>query len=1036
MEEIGRGSFATVYKAVHVVSSHGSILASPTEETSMNSLQHHHCSSRQRHVANISQSQQKEKTLVAIKSVNLSKLNKKLKDNLTSEITILKGLHHPHIVALIDCKESSQHIHLVMEYVALGDLSYFIKKRDTIKDNPMVSDMMVKYPNPRVGGLNEVVVRHFLKQLASALQFLRVRNLIHRDVKPQNLLLNPSPHYFAKEKPSVMPYLASNDSLVPVCGIPSLPMLKIADFGFARSLPSTSLAETLCGSPLYMAPEILRYEKYDAKADLWSVGTVLYEMMTGKPPFRASNHVELLRRIEKGEDKIKFGDDVLVSDGMKKIVRSLLKRDPKERMSFPDFFANSVIVDEIPGLAPEDRPLEKAASSPAKEIDRRKSSQTDPTGLAPRANKNSPRGPYSESPRSFPQDHIPDNAKVPARQSTGPSSRPDTPRRNTGEDLQRQASDEDRKESRSPERPSLPSHATAPGRQELLHQNPQPAAVVMDRQASRTATPPTPSLIREQWQDREREQAIRRQEEMERERVAQDIAFERDYVVVEKKAVEVNALADELEASPRLHRVVLNQALSPQSGAMVRRATTQGTPASTTGAQTSASRAVQIASGRPRTDVLHHRQSSYERRYGPSPTSTTSAISKALNMASGRLFGVGFSPPISLGRGGRSPPIGYSPFPAYPSAQGSLVLVGDNAKPIAVDEDTKLVQSIEEVATRSDVVYGFAEVKYRQLIPTLPSAQTGLGLRRASLDARASEDGPSGGDYGLTVEATVIVSEEALVLYVKALSLLAKSMDIAGGWWARKNHGEVLGDSIPPRSTAGMMSPATGNRMNNVVQWVRSRFNEVLEKAELVRLRLIDSQKRLPMDHPSHPSNQSATTASSGGMGTSVDHVVVSSGVTAEKLMYDRALEMSRSAAIHELTGEDLPGCEISYVTAIRMLEAILENDDDLGLGKVGSSSVDKDAKSAKEDESPINGMEAEDRKTVKNRKCFLENILASHVQADIYTVVSSIRARLTALKKKLQVIQKRASAPAIGSPARGLTPRPIIPAIATTPPK
>jgi serine/threonine-protein kinase ULK/ATG1 len=322
------------------------------------------------------------------------------------------------------------------------------------------------------------------------------------------------------------------------------------------------------------------------------------------------------------------------------------------------------------------------------------------------------------------------------------------------------------------------------------------------------------------------------------------------------------------------------------------------------------------------------------------------------------------------------------------------------------------------------------------LIPTLPSAQTGLGLRRASLDARASEDGPSGGDYGLTVEATVIVSEEALVLYVKALSLLAKSMDIAGGWWARKNHGEVLGDSIPPRSTAGMMSPATGNRMNNVVQWVRSRFNEVLEKAELVRLRLIDSQKRLPMDHPSHPSNQSATTASSGGMGTSVDHVVVSSGVTAEKLMYDRALEMSRSAAIHELTGEDLPGCEISYVTAIRMLEAILENDDDLGLGKVGSSSVDKDAKSAKEDESPINGMEAEDRKTVKNRKCFLENILASHVQADIYTVVSSIRARLTALKKKLQVIQKRASAPAIGSPARGLTPRPIIPAIATTPPK
>jgi serine/threonine-protein kinase ULK/ATG1 len=104
-------------------------------------------------------------------------------------------------------------------------------------------------------------------------------------------------------------------------------------------------------------------------------------------------------------------------------------------------------------------------------------------------------------------------------------------------------------------------------------------------------------------------------------------------------------------------------------------------------------------------------------------------------------------------------------------------------------------------------------------------------------------------------------------------------------------------------------------------------------------------------------------------MGTSVDHVVVSSGVTAEKLMYDRALEMSRSAAINELTGEDLPGCEISYVTAIRMLEAILENDDDLGLVKVAGTSNEKDAKSNKDGESPINGMEAEDRKTVRNCK-------------------------------------------------------------------
>jgi len=133
-------------------------------------------------------------------------------------------------------------------------------------------------------------------------------------------------------------------------------MLKIADFGFARSLPATSLAETLCGSPLYMAPEILRYEKYDAKADLWSVGTVLYEMVVGRPPFRATNHVELLRKIEKGEDRIRFPEENPASDDIKKLIRGLLKRNPVERLNFPDFFNNNVINNPIPGLVAEDIP--------------------------------------------------------------------------------------------------------------------------------------------------------------------------------------------------------------------------------------------------------------------------------------------------------------------------------------------------------------------------------------------------------------------------------------------------------------------------------------------------------------------------------------------------------------------------------------------------------------------------------------------------------------------------------------------------------
>lgn len=132
-------------------------------------------------------------------------------------------------------------------------------------------------------------------------------------------------------------------------------MLKVADFGFARSLPAAALAETLCGSPLYMAPEILRYEKYDAKADLWSVGALLFEMAVGKPPFKALNHIELLKKIERNDDRIRFPDEEPLSrdemedysdiknappvaPDIKELIRKLLKKRPVMRMSFNEFF--------------------------------------------------------------------------------------------------------------------------------------------------------------------------------------------------------------------------------------------------------------------------------------------------------------------------------------------------------------------------------------------------------------------------------------------------------------------------------------------------------------------------------------------------------------------------------------------------------------------------------------------------------------------------------------------------------------------------
>ncbi|RDL41406.1 Pkinase-domain-containing protein [Venustampulla echinocandica] len=912
-DEIGKGSFATVYRGTHKATG----------------------------------------ALVAIKSVNLLKLNKKLKDNLYCEIEILKGLHHPHIVALIDCRESSSHIHLVMEYCELGDLSYFIKKRDKLADNPALKDMVRKYPMPPAGGLNEVIVRHFLKQLASAMEFLRDRNFIHRDVKPQNLLLLPSPQYIEKSKDPPLIMSASEKALVPMVGLTSLPMLKIADFGFARSLPSTSLAETLCGSPLYMAPEILRYEKYDAKADLWSVGTVLYEMMTGRPPFRATNHVELLRKIEQSEDHIRFPREAVVSSGMKDLIKALLKRTPVERIEFDNFFNHLVVKEPIPGLVGDDRPSEIRAPSKGDEasISRTPSTRTDRRQVL----KTEVPAP-SSSPRERPT--VPSSRALsdPTRQVSGPPPRhapqPPTPREQ--------------------KRPSIIPSATAPN----------PEYVPSGRPLSRTFNPAGKGqrggLSAQSSTDDVPKHESATADSQTREAIAeaeQAVRDAREYVLVEKRAVEVNAFADEMAANPRLQGGARQTATS-KGGQIARRATTQGVPSSTTGAvPASPSRAVQIAQGKPRQEAVP-RRNSVGKSYG-SP-SATSAIAKALHGASVRVFGVGWSPHL-IGKG-MSPPQLYSPFPAYPAPHGTIGLLGDGRPSGPVDEDQKAVNIIEESATRSDVVYGFAEVKYKQLIPLAPSMDHGLGGPPDKSSDSIHED------EGLTVEAVVVLSEEALVLYVKALSLLAKSMDIAGAWWTRKSRGEIVGGSHRAESAT---SVAAGNRINSAVQWVRSRFNEVLEKAEFVRLKLIEAQKQLPEDHPGHPSNHTSSSRIAGA--SSTDGVVLSSGISAEKLMYDRAIEMSRTAAINEIANEDLSGCEISYITALRMLEAVLENDDVIPQIRRSSGGSERDIQ--QESDAAINGIKVEDREAVQK-------------------VTSMIRTRLTTLRKKMAMIAKHQSLP------------------------
>ncbi|XP_011196261.1 serine/threonine-protein kinase unc-51 isoform X1 [Zeugodacus cucurbitae] len=237
---------------------------------------------------------------VAIKCITKKGLIK-TQNLLGKEIKILKELtelHHENVVALLDCKESQDCVNLVMEYCNGGDLADYL----TVK-----------------GTLSEDTVRLFLIQLAGAMRALYTKGIVHRDLKPQNILLS---HNYGKTLPA-----------------PSKITLKIADFGFARFLNEGVMAATLCGSPMYMAPEVIMSLQYDAKADLWSLGTIVYQCLTGKAPFFAQTPNELKGYYEKNANlapKIPSG----VSPDLRELLLCLLRRNAKDRISFESFFSH------------------------------------------------------------------------------------------------------------------------------------------------------------------------------------------------------------------------------------------------------------------------------------------------------------------------------------------------------------------------------------------------------------------------------------------------------------------------------------------------------------------------------------------------------------------------------------------------------------------------------------------------------------------------------------------------------------------------
>lgn len=232
-----------------------------------------------------------DKSTVAIKVVNRLKMDKAHEDALRYEMNLMKSLDHKNIVRAFDFFEEKENFFVVMELIKGGELF----------------DRIVKKTFYHEGEASQLA-----RVLLGAIKYLHDQNIVHRDLKPENLLLL-SP---------------DNDSDV-----------KVVDFGFAVRTEGCTLTQH-CGTPGYIAPEILRNELYGKSVDMWSFGVILYILLGGYPPFYDKSNQMLYRKIMKGAYQFHTEYWSEVSDGAKDLIRKLLVLDPKTRLTVDQALAH------------------------------------------------------------------------------------------------------------------------------------------------------------------------------------------------------------------------------------------------------------------------------------------------------------------------------------------------------------------------------------------------------------------------------------------------------------------------------------------------------------------------------------------------------------------------------------------------------------------------------------------------------------------------------------------------------------------------
>ncbi|KAG7495654.1 serine serine/threonine-protein kinase MARK2 isoform X9 [Solea senegalensis] len=216
---------------------------------------------------------------VAVKIIDKTQLNSSSLQKLFREVRIMKMLNHPNIVKLFEVIETEKTLYLVMEYASGGE----------------VFDYLVAH-----GRMKEKEARAKFRQIVSAVQYCHQKCIVHRDLKAENLLLDADMN------------------------------IKIADFGFSNEFTLGNKLDTFCGSPPYAAPELFQGKKYDGpEVDVWSLGVILYTLVSGSLPFDGQNLKELRERVLRGKYRIPF----YMSTDCENLLKKFLILNPLKRGS-------------------------------------------------------------------------------------------------------------------------------------------------------------------------------------------------------------------------------------------------------------------------------------------------------------------------------------------------------------------------------------------------------------------------------------------------------------------------------------------------------------------------------------------------------------------------------------------------------------------------------------------------------------------------------------------------------------------------------